>query len=309
MKVLVTGGNGFLGRSLVKALKDVGTYETFSPRSIDFDLVNQQKTKDLFDYFKPNIVIHLAAVVGGIGANKENPGSFFYKNCMMGLNVIENCRIYNVDKIVQIGTVCSYPKFTPVPFSENSLWDGYPEETNAPYGIAKKALYTMVKAYADQYLLNGSVLVPCNLYGPYDNFDPKSSHVIPALIKKFVEAKTNNEKTVTCWGTGNATREFLYVDDASRGIVSSLHKHTGPEPINLGGGSEISIKDLAEKIGSIVGYNGNIEWDATKPDGQPRRFLDISRAKEILSWEPLVDFDNGLENTIDWYLNQKNQLK
>lgn len=309
MKVLVTGGNGFLGKSLIKTLQSVGTYEIFSPRSVHFDLTNASQAKNLFDYFRPNKVIHLAAVVGGIGANKENPGSFFYKNCMMGLNVIENCRIYNVDKIVQIGTVCSYPKFTPVPFSENSMWDGYPEETNAPYGIAKKALYVMIKAYEQQYHLNGSVLVPCNLYGPHDNFNPSSSHVIPALIKKFVEAKANNEEKVVCWGTGNATREFLYVDDASRGIVSSLDKDTGPDPINLGGGTEISIKDLAEKIGSIVGYSGNIEWDISKPDGQPRRFLDISRAKQVLSWEPLVDFDNGLENTIDWYLNQKDQLK
>lgn len=302
MKVLVTGGNGFLGKSVVKTLQNCGIYEVFIPRSASFDLVDTQKTKDLFDYFKPNIVIHLAAVVGGIGANKENPGSFFYKNIMMGLNVIEHCRLFNVDKIVQIGTVCSYPKFTPVPFSENSMWDGYPEETNAPYGIAKKSLYTMIKAYSDQYNLNGSVLVPCNLYGPYDNFDPKSSHVIPALIKKFVEAKLNNDSTVICWGTGNATREFLYVDDASRAIVKSLSCNTGTDPINLGGGTEIKIKDLAEKIGSFVGYKGNIEWDISKPDGQPRRFLDISRAKKLLDWEPVVSFDDGLENTIDWYM-------
>lgn len=302
MKILVTGGNGFLGKSLLKNLQSCGIYETFSPRSRNFDLTNPKQTKDLFDYFKPNMVIHLAAVVGGIGANKENPGSFFYKNTMMGLNVIENCRIYNVDKIVQIGTVCSYPKYTSVPFKEEDLWNGYPEETNAPYGIAKKSLYTMIKAYSDQYNLNGSVLVPCNLYGPYDNFDPKSSHVIPALIKKFVEAKANNEEKVVCWGTGKSTREFLYVDDASKAIIKSLMVDTGPEPINLGGGSEIRIKDLAEKIGAIVGYVGEIGWDSSKPDGQPRRFLDISRAQKILGWEPSVAFDTGLKNTINWYL-------
>jgi GDP-L-fucose synthase len=305
MRILITGGNGFLGKSLVKYLQSCGIYEIFSPRSRNFDLTNPKQTKDLFDYFRPNKVVHLAAVVGGIGANKENPGSFFYKNCMMGLNVIENCRIYSVEKVVQIGTVCSYPKFTPVPFNEDDMWNGYPEETNAPYGIAKKALYTMIKAYADQYNLNGSVLVPCNLYGPNDNFDPGSSHVIPALIKKFVEAKTNKDKSVVCWGTGNATREFLYVDDASKAISKSLEIDTGPDPINLGGGSEIKIKDLAEKIGSFVGYDGTIEWDSSKPDGQPRRFLDISRAKEILNWAPSVTFDHGLKNTIEWYLNNK----
>jgi nucleoside-diphosphate-sugar epimerase len=305
MRILITGGNGFLGKSLVKYLQSCGIYEIFSPRSRNFDLTNPKQTKDLFDYFRPNKVVHLAAVVGGIGANKENPGSFFYKNCMMGLNVIENCRIYNIEKVVQIGTVCSYPKFTPVPFNEGDMWNGYPEETNAPYGIAKKALYTMIRAYADQYNLNGSVLVPCNLYGPNDNFDPGSSHVIPALIKKFVEAKTNKDKSVVCWGTGNATREFLYVDDASKAISKSLEIDTGPDPINLGGGSEIKIKDLAEKIGSFVGYDGTIEWDSSKPDGQPRRFLDISRAKEILNWVPSVTFDHGLKNTIEWYLNNK----
>jgi len=301
MKVLVTGGNGFLGKSVVKTLQNCGVYEVFSPRSARFDLVNEQKTKDLFDYFKPNIVIHLAAVVGGIGANKENPGSFFYKNIMMGLNVIEHCRLFNVDKIVQIGTVCSYPKFTPVPFSENSMWDGYPEETNAPYGIAKKSLYTMIKAYSDQYNLNGSVLVPCNLYGPYDNFDPKSSHVIPALIKKFVEAKLNNDSTVVCCGTGNATREFIYVDDAAEGIALATEKYNGPDPVNIGSGNEISIKALAEMIARLTGFTGRLVWDASKPNGQPRRGLDVTRARQAFGFQAATSFEEGLRRTIDWF--------
>ncbi|NDG33229.1 NAD-dependent epimerase/dehydratase family protein, partial [bacterium] len=229
------------------------------------------------------------------------PGSFFYQNMMMGLNVIENCRFFDVQKVVQIGTVCSYPKYTPVPFNEDSLWDGYPEETNAPYGIAKKALYVMIEAYKNQYNLNGCVLVPCNLYGPNDNFDPGSSHVIPALIKKFIDAKQNNDTKVECWGSGSATREFLYVDDAAEAIVKSLGVDTDPKPINLGGGVEITIKDLAEKIKLFVGYDGNIAWNSDQPDGQPRRFLDVSRAKKVLNWEPKVDFDAGLKETIEWY--------
>lgn len=305
MRILITGGGGFLGKSLLKHLRKYKQkYEIFSPRSKTFDLISTKQTQELFIKFQPNIVIHLAAVVGGIGANKENPGSFFYKNMMMGLNVIENCRLSNVNKIIQIGTVCSYPKYTNIPFKEEDLWNGYPEETNAPYGIAKKALYTMIKAYSDQYNLNGSILVPCNLYGPYDNFDTKSSHVIPALIKKFVDAKTQNLPSITCWGSGKSTREFLYVDDAAKAIIKSLHINTEPYPINLGGGTEITIKDLAEKIGNFIGYKGRIEWDINKPDGQPRRFLDISKAKQILDWEPLTNFDDGLKNTINWYIKE-----
>jgi nucleoside-diphosphate-sugar epimerase len=300
MKVLVTGGNGFLGSRIMKVLKDQG-YDASTFRSRNFDLCNPRQTKDAFDRYRPDAVIHCAAVVGGIGANRVNPGSFFYQNMMMGLNVIENCRIFDVSKVVQIGTVCSYPKYTPVPFSEDSLWDGYPEETNAPYGIAKKALYVMVEAYKNQYNLNGCVLVPCNLYGPNDNFDPGSSHVIPALIKKFIDAKQNNDTEVECWGSGSATREFLYVDDAAEAIVKSLSVDTDSKPINLGGGVEITIKDLAEKIKLFVGYDGNIAWNSDQPDGQPRRFLDVSRAKKILNWEPKVSFDAGLKETIEWY--------
>ena len=301
MKILVTGGSGFLGRNLLGKLRENKNYEIFSPRSRNFDLTNPKQAKDLFDYFKPQAVINLAAVVGGIGANKDNPGSFFYKNMLIGLNVIHNCYDYGVDKIVQIGTVCSYPKFTPVPFKEDDLWNGYPEETNAPYGIAKKASYVMLDSYKQQYDLNSTILVPCNLYGPYDNFDPKSSHVIPALIKKFIEAKQNRHDSVSCWGSGNATREFLYVNDAVEAIVKSLCVDTQPAPINLGGGQEISIRDLAEKIRAVVGYSGEIKWDTSKPDGQPRRFLDISRAKQLLDWEPKTNFDTGLKETIDWY--------
>lgn len=300
MKVLVTGGNGFLGSRIMKLLKDQN-YDGVTFRSRNFDLCNPKQTKDAFNYYRPDAVIHCAAVVGGIGANRVNPGSFFYQNMMMGLNVIENCRFFDVQKVVQIGTVCSYPKYTPVPFNENSLWDGYPEETNAPYGIAKKALYVMVEAYKNQYNLNGCVLVPCNLYGPNDNFDPGSSHVIPALIKKFIDAKANNNGSVECWGSGSATREFLYVDDAAEAIVKSLSVDTDPKPINLGGGVEITIKDLAEKIKALIGYDGNIVWNSDQPDGQPRRFLDMSRAKKVLNWEPKVDFDAGLKETIEWY--------
>lgn len=300
MKVLVTGGNGFLGSRIMKVLKDQG-YDGITFGSRNFDLCNPKQTKDAFDRYRPDAVIHCAAVVGGIGANRINPGSFFYQNMMMGLNVIENCRFFDVQKVVQIGTVCSYPKYTPVPFSEDSLWDGYPEETNAPYGIAKKALYVMIEAYKNQYNLNGCVLVPCNLYGPNDNFDPGSSHVIPALIKKFIDAKQNNDTEVECWGSGSATREFLYVDDAAEAIVKSLSVDTDTKPINLGGGIEITIKDLAEKIKALVGYDGNIAWNSDQPDGQPRRFLDVSRAKKILDWEPKVSFDAGLKETIEWY--------
>jgi nucleoside-diphosphate-sugar epimerase len=300
MKVLVTGGNGFLGSKIMKVLKDQG-YDGITFGSRNFDLCNPRQTKDAFDRYRPDAVIHCAAVVGGIGANRVNPGSFFYQNMMMGLNVIENCRFFDVQKVVQIGTVCSYPKYTPVPFSEDSLWDGYPEETNAPYGIAKKALYVMIEAYKNQYDLNGCVLLPCNLYGPNDNFDPGSSHVIPALIKRFIDAKQNNDTEVECWGSGSATREFLYVDDAAEAIVKSLSVDTDTKPINLGSGVEITIKDLAEKIKTLVGYDGNIAWNSDQPDGQPRRFLDVSRAKKILDWEPKVSFDAGLKETIEWY--------
>ena len=303
-KILVTGGNGFLGKSVVsELLKTYPKNEIYVPRSSIFDLTDSNQVDHLYNHSKPEIVIHLAAVVGGIGANMENPGKFFYDNMAMGLHLIEKARHYNVKKFVQIGTVCAYPKICRVPFLEEDIWEGYPEETNAPYGIAKKALFVMLEAYKKQYGLNSTVLVPCNLYGPYDNFDPKSSHVIPALIRKLVEAKINNSPFIECWGSGNATREFLYAPDAARAIVASIEADTDPSPINLGGGIEITIRDLVNKIKDLCEYNGEIKWDSSKPDGQPRRFLDISKAKRILGWTPTKDFTEGLRETINWYLS------
>ena len=284
MRILITGGNGFLGKRVVKKLIVNGFDCIKVVRSNETDLTNQDQAEQLLKEYQPAAVIHLAASVGGIGANMINPGKFFYDNMVMGTNVIHSSMKYGVDKFIMVGTVCSYPKYCAVPFVESDLWNGYPEETNAPYGIAKKALYVMLKAYEQQYGFNSTVLIPCNLYGPGDNFDPSSSHVIPALIKKFVDAKNNNETTVSCWGSGNATREFLYVDDAADAICYSLQTHTLADPINLGGGAEISIKNLAEKIGAVVGYSGDIIWDSSKPDGQPRRFLNIDAAKKILNW-------------------------
>jgi GDP-L-fucose synthase len=300
MKILITGGHGFLGQNLLSTLNK-SLYDVYTFRSKEYDLLNYDQTTKLFEQINPDIVIHLAAVVGGIGANQSFPGSFFYKNMLMGLNVIEHCRLWNIKKIIQVGTVCSYPKFTSVPFKEEDLWLGYPEETNAPYGIAKKSLFVMLDAYKQEFGLNNIMLLPSNLYGPYDNFDTNSSHVIPALIKKFVWAKINNEKNVKCWGTGNATREFLYVSDASEAIVQCINSDIQSGPINIGGGYEISIKDLADKVACLVGFDGNIVWDTSKPDGQPRRYLDISKAKRLLEWEPKTDLDTGLKATIEWY--------
>lgn len=302
MKILVTGGTGFLGKSLTNLLSKYGL-DFASIGSKEADLTSYSITYDMLDYYKPDVVVHLAASVGGIGANRDNPGSFFYRNIMMGLNIIESCRLLDIKKVVQIGTVCSYPKFTNVPFKEEDLWNGYPEETNAPYGIAKKSLLVMLKAYREQYGLNSISLLPSNLYGPNDNFDDRSSHVIPALIKKFVVAKQEGHTEVTVWGTGAATREFLYVDDASEAIVKSLSVDSNEEAINLGGRGEISIRDLAEKIGILVGFEGDIVWDVSKPDGQPRRCLNSNKAYQILDWKPLVGFDEGLKRTIDWYVS------
>ena len=302
MKVLVTGGTGFLGKSVIDVLNK-HSIDFVSVGSKNADLTSFVDTYNLLNHHQPEIVVHLAAVVGGIGANRDNPGSFFYKNIMMGLNIIESCRLLHVPKIVQIGTVCSYPKHTDVPFKEESLWDGYPEETNAPYGIAKKSLFVMLQAYREQYGLNSICLLPSNLYGPNDNFDDGSSHVIPALIKKFIWAKQNKAPKVSVWGTGAATREFLYVSDAADAIINSLYINTDEPAINLGGGGEISIRNLAEKVGDVVGYDGEIEWDVSKPDGQPRRCLDSSKAYSILNWRPRVSFDQGLKQTIDWYVS------
>ncbi len=256
----------------------------------------------MYDHMRPTVVIHLAAEVGGIGANRAQPGRFFFSNLSMGMNLIEEARLRGVAKFVQVGTVCSYPKFTPVPFREEDLWNGYPEETNAPYGIAKKALLVMLQAYRQQYGLNGIYLIPVNLYGPGDNFDLETSHVIPAMIRKFVEAKRQDLPRVELWGTGAASREFLYVDDAARGIVSALEQYDGAEPVNLGTGKEIAIRDLAEKIKQLVGYNGEITWDASKPDGQPRRCLDVTKARTLFGFTTRMDLETGLQRTIESYL-------
>lgn len=300
-RIVVTGGAGFLGRFVCNKLKDRGYKNIFIVRSKDYNLVELESVKKLYNDIQPDIVIHLAAVVGGIGANRENPGKYFYDNLMMGVQLIEEGRIYGIDKFVCIGTVCAYPKFTPVPFREEDLWNGYPEETNAPYGIAKKALLVQLQAYRQQYGFSGIYLLPVNLYGPFDNFDPKSSHVIPALIKKCFDAIAQGNKELLIWGTGNATREFLYVADAAEGIVLATERYSGTEPVNLGVGFEISIKDLIGKITKLTGFEGKIIWDPTKPDGQPRRKLDISRAEQYFSYRAKTSLDEGLEKTINWY--------
>lgn len=300
-RIAVTGGGGFLGRVVVEKLRARGCEEVYVVRQRDYDLVNASDVDRLYTEARPEVVIHLAAVVGGIGANRENPGRYFYENIMMGVQLIEGARLHGVEKFVQIGTICAYPKFTPVPFHEDDLWNGYPEETNAPYGIAKKALLVQCQAYRDQYGLNGIYLLPVNLYGPEDNFDPNTSHVIPALIKKFVDASERGEPAVEVWGTGAATREFLYVDDAAEGIVLAAERFDGREPVNLGSGMEISIRDLAELIARETGYGGRLVWDTSKPDGQPRRALDVRRAEELFGFRARVDFVEGLRRTIRWY--------
>lgn len=300
-RICVTGAEGFLGKRVVNQLSGNGCHNVFEVRHRDFDLVRGEDVERLYHEVKPQILIHLAAVVGGIGANRENPGRFFYENIMMGVQLMEGARHHSVEKFVQLGTVCAYPKFAQVPFKEDELWNGYPEETNAPYGIAKKALLVQAQGYRDQYGLNAIYLLPVNLYGPGDNFDPASSHVIPALIKKCIDAVERGERTIEVWGTGSATREFLYVDDAAEAIVLAAERYNGREPINLGSGREISIRDLVHLIATESGFTGEIIWDATKPDGQPRRFLDVSRATELLGFRARTDFTVGLRRTIEWY--------
>jgi len=275
------------------------------PRSVDYDLRTLDGIDRALADGQPDIVIHLAAVVGGIGANRENPGKFFYENAIMGIQLMEQARLAGVEKFVTIGTVCSYPKFTPVPFHEDDLWNGYPEETNAPYGIAKKALLVQGQAYRQQYGFNVIHLIPVNLYGPYDNFDPTSSHVIPALIKKCVDAREAGDPFIEVWGTGSASREFIYVEDAAEGIVLGAERYDGAEPVNLGTGGEITIRDLVGLIVELTGYTGEIRWDATKPDGQPRRGLDTSRARDAFGFTAAESFRNGLRETIDWYNSRK----
>jgi GDP-L-fucose synthase len=300
-RVMVTGGGGFLGRHVVAQLENAGATEIVVPRSADYDLRTEAGVQRALADAQPHIIIHLAAVVGGIGANRENPGAFFYANAMMGMQLIEQARLAGVGKFVTIGTVCSYPKYTPVPFNEDELWNGYPEETNAPYGLAKKMLLVQSQAYREQYGFNAVYLIPVNLYGPWDNFDPASSHVIPALIKKMVDARENGDPFIEAWGTGSASREFIYVDDAARGIVLGAEKVNDSEPINLGVGQEITIRDLTQLIARVTGYTGEIRWDATKPDGQPRRALDTSRAREKLGFTAATGFEDGLRQTIAWY--------
>ncbi|HKQ03892.1 MAG TPA: GDP-L-fucose synthase [Blastocatellia bacterium] len=300
-RIAVTGGAGFLGRRVVARLEAFGCKNVFIVRRDDYDLVRLEAVEQLYLDARPQVVIHLAAVVGGIGANRENPGRFFYENLMMGAQLIEGARLHGVKKFIQIGTVCSYPKFTPVPFQEADIWNGYPEETNAPYGIAKKALLVQLQAYREQYGLNGIYLLPVNLYGPGDQFDPAVSHVIPALIKKCVDAIRSGDSVIEIWGTGTPTREFLYVDDAAEGIVMAAERYDGREPVNLGSGKEISIRDLVHLIARETGFTGNIVWDRTKPDGQPRRALDTSRAAEAFGFRARTDFVEGLRQTIAWY--------
>ena len=301
--MLVTGGRGFLGKSVCSRLVNSNQYDvTPLAGKSQWDLTKQRYVEYALKEFQPDIVVHLAARVGGIGANKENPGLFMYENLAMGMNLIESCRKYDrLEKFIMVGTVCAYPKFTPVPFKEDEIWNGYPEETNAPYGIAKKALMEMLSAYNQQYDFNSSSLVPVNMYGPHDHFDPKISHVIPALILKFAKAIKEGHAPVEIWGSGNASREFLYVDDCARAIEKSISVDTGPLPINIGTCSEIKIRDLAEKIGSIMGYKGNIYFNSDFPDGQPRRCLDVSRASTILDFKAKTKLEEGLRKTINWF--------
>lgn len=304
-RVVVTGGGGFLGKHVVQKLLESGYEDNqiIVPRHAVYDLTDRYDCEKLFySNGNPETVIHLAASCGGIGANRENPGYYFYENMMMGLNIIEAARNFGVQKFVMVGTVCSYPKHCPIPFTEEDIWNGYPEETNAPYGIAKKALYTMLKAYEDQFGFNSTVLIPSNLYGPGDNFDPKFSHVIPALILKFKQAIDDNHRDVELWGTGKATREFLYVEDAAEAIVKSLSIHTNSDPINVGTGDEISIKDLANNIAHIMGFKGKIVFDTSMPDGQPRRCVDTSKAGKILDFKAKTCINTGLRKAIDWFL-------
>jgi GDP-L-fucose synthase len=299
-RLLVTGGGGFLGRHVVDELRRAGCRDVFVPRSRDYDLTKPDAVARVYDDARPDGVIHLAAVVGGIGANRENPGRFFYENIVMGTELMEQARRRGLEKFVAVGTVCAYPKFTPVPFHEDDLWNGYPEETNAPYGLAKKMLLVQAQAYRDQYGFNAIYLLPVNLYGPWDSFDPGRSHVIPALIKKCLDAVERREEVIEVWGTGSASREFLYVEDCARAIALATERYDKPAPVNIGSGSEITIRDLAERIAELTGFGGEIRWDASKPDGQPRRCLDVSRAAAEFGFRATTDFNEGLRRTIAW---------
>lgn len=300
-RIIVTGGAGFLGSFVVDKLKERGCANIVVPRSATCDLTIQENIARLYREARPTMVIHLAGRVGGIGANRENPGKFFYDNLMMGVNLIEQARLHSIAKFVAVGTICSYPKFTPVPFREEDLWNGYPEETNAPYGLAKKMLLVQSQAYRQQYGFNSIFLLPVNLYGPRDNFDPSSSHVIPALIKKCFEAIQRNDSEIVVWGDGSPTREFLYVEDCAEAILLAAERYNGDEPVNIGAGFEISIKDLVTKIAKLTGFSGKIVWDTTKPNGQPRRCLDVARAEKLLGFRASIQFDEGLKRVVEWY--------
>jgi GDP-L-fucose synthase len=308
-RLLVTGGSGFLGTHLQEVLAEAGYSDVAAPRRADYDLTRASEVAACIRDVRPQAILHLAAVVGGIGANQERPGEFFYQNVIMGAELMEQARLADVAKFVAVGTICAYPKFTPVPFREEDLWNGYPEETNAPYGLAKKMLLVQAQAYRQQYGFNAIYLLPVNLYGPGDNFDPRSSHVIPALIRKCVEAVERGHDTIDVWGSGRATREFLYVRDCAAGIVAALERFDDSDPVNLGSGMEISIADLARLIAELTGFEGTLRFDTSKPDGQPRRRLDTSRARERFGWQAETDFRTGLRETVAWYMANRKEAK
>ncbi|KAA3646651.1 MAG: GDP-L-fucose synthase [Chloroflexi bacterium] len=308
-RITVTGGAGFLGSVVAEKLRQRGAEDIFVPRKRDYDLVDPAAIQRMLDDGQPDIILHLAAQVGGIGFNQGRPAQIFYDNIMMGVPLLHKAYERGVDKFVAFGTICSYPKFAPVPFKEEDFWDGYPEETNAPYGLAKKMLLVQAQAYRQEYGYNAIVLLPVNLYGPGDNFNLQSSHVIPALIRKFTTAQENGDKEVHLWGDGSPTREFLYVDDAAEGILLGAENYNGDEPVNLGSGQEISIKDLAETIGRLTGYEGEFVWDTSRPNGQPRRMLDVSRAKEYFGFEAQMTFEEGLRRTIEWFRENREEIE
>jgi GDP-L-fucose synthase len=300
-RIVVTGSGGFVGNALLAKFKERGYTNILPMRRKEFDLTHESEVQRLYTELRPDVVMHLAAEVGGIGANRDNPGRYFFANLAMGMHLIEGARKHGIKKFLQVGTICAYPKFTPVPFKEEELWNGYPEETNAPYGIAKKALLVMCQSYRQQYGLNAIYVLPVNLYGPNDNFRLHTSHVIPALIRKCVEARQRGDAEVVAWGSGSASREFLYVDDCAEGLLLALEKYDSPEPINLGNGREITIKDLTEMVARIAGFKGSIRWDLSKPDGQPRRCLDVSRAARELGFQAKTTLEDGLKKTVDWF--------
>jgi GDP-L-fucose synthase len=308
-RICVTGGAGFLGSFLIERLKDRGVRDVFVPTIEEYDLVQPEAVRRMLDNSRPEVIFHLAAQVGGIGANREHPAEFFYNNLMMGTQLMHEAWRRGVEKFVALGTVCAYPKFTPTPFQEENLWNGYPEETNAPYGLAKKMLLVQAQAYRQQYGFNAIFLLPVNLYGPRDNFNPASSHVIPALILKCLEAKRRGDDHIDVWGTGSASREFLYVEDAAKGIVLAAERYDGSDPVNLGSGNEITIKELIGLIARLTGFDGRIVWDPSKPDGQPKRRLDVSRAKKLFGFRAKTGFEDGLRRTIGWYIQDQAKVK